>query len=130
MARPLARIVPVGVGPQGHHEIALRLAVPRKHLEGTDIGAKRLGRLKPSDVETLIVQLRGQKLADSTVRQVYTVLRQALDIAVRDGLLARNPAAAVRRPGVARQEALPPGRGCCPVARGRPPAALLRRGAS
>lgn len=80
-------------------------SLSRKHLEGTDIGGKRLDRLKPSDVEALIVELRGNKLADSTVRQVYTVLRQALDVAVRDGLLASNPAAKVKRPGVARQEA-------------------------
>lgn len=80
-------------------------SLSRKHLEGTAIGAKRLDRLKPSDVESLIVELRGKKLADSTVRQVYTVLRQALDVAVRDGLLASNPAAKVKRPGVARTEA-------------------------
>ncbi|MCW2512245.1 MAG: phage integrase [Mycobacterium sp.] len=65
----------------------------------------RLDRLKPSDVEALIVELRGNELADSTVRAVYTVLRQALDVAVRDGLLAANPAAKVKRPSVARQEA-------------------------
>lgn len=80
-------------------------SLSRKHLEGTAIGGKRLDRLKPSDVESLIVELRGNKLADSTVRQVYTVLRQALDVAVRDGLLASNPAAKVKRPGVARTEA-------------------------
>ena len=76
-----------------------------KHLEGTAIGAKRLDRLKPSDVEALIVELRGKDLSDSTVRQVYTVLRQALDVAVRDGLLASNPASKVKRPGIARKEA-------------------------
>ncbi|TMS50963.1 site-specific integrase [Mycobacterium sp. DBP42] len=80
-------------------------SLSRKHLECTAIGSKRLDRLKPSDVEALIVELRGNKLADSTVRQVYTVLRQALDVAVRDGLLAANPATKVKRPGVARQEA-------------------------
>ena len=42
---------------------------------------------------------------DATIRQVYTVLRAGLDGAVRDGLLAKNPAAAVKRPGVARKEA-------------------------
>lgn len=80
-------------------------SLSRKHLEVTDIGAKRMDRLKPSDVESLIVELRGKTLADSTVRQVYTVLRQALDVAVRDGLLASNPVAKVKRPGVARTEA-------------------------
>lgn len=84
---------------------SLYAGLSRKHLEATDIGGKRLDRLKPSDVEALIVELRGNKLADSTVRQVYTVLRQALDVAVRDGLLASNPSAKVKRPGVARQEA-------------------------
>ncbi|MHA3021263.1 tyrosine-type recombinase/integrase [Mycobacterium sp. BMJ-28] len=80
-------------------------SLSRKHLEVADIGAKRLDRLKPSDVEALIVELRGNGLADATVRQVYTVLRQALDVAVRDGLLASNPVAKVKRPGVARTEA-------------------------
>lgn len=80
-------------------------SLSRKHLEGMAIGGKRLDRLKPSDVEALIVELRAAKLADSTVRQVYTVLRQALDVAVRDGLLASNPVGKVKRPAVARQEA-------------------------
>jgi integrase len=44
-------------------------------------------------------------LYDSTIRQIYTVLRAGLDGAVRDGLLARNPAALVKRPGVERTEA-------------------------
>lgn len=69
------------------------------HLEGGTIGTK------PSDVETLIVELRRKGRSDSTVRQVYAVLRGALDVAVRDGLLASNPAAKVKRPGIARKEA-------------------------
>lgn len=84
---------------------SLYSSLSRKHLEATNIGTKRLDRLKPSDVESLIVELREKKLADSTVRQVYTVLRQALDVAVRDDLLARNPVTKVKRPGVARTEA-------------------------
>jgi integrase len=44
-------------------------------------------------------------LSDATIRQTYTVLRAGLDGAVRDGLLARNPAALVKRPGVERREA-------------------------
>jgi integrase len=40
-----------------------------------------------------------------TARQIYLVVRAALDGAVRDQLIARNPAAAVARPGVARREA-------------------------
>lgn len=84
---------------------SLYSSISCKHLEGGSIGAKRLDRLKPSDVEKMIVDLRAKKLADSTVRQVYTVLRQALDVAVRDGLLATNPVAKVKRPGVTLKEA-------------------------
>jgi hypothetical protein len=75
----------------------LYATIARKHLVPT-IGAMPLGRLRPSDVEALIVGRRQAGLSASTVRTIYTVLRAALDIAVRDGLLGRNPAAAVRRP--------------------------------
>ena len=90
----------------------------RRHLETGDFGAIRLDRLKPSDVEALVLTMRAKTkptrvagadpvraLSDATIRQVYTVLRAGLDGAVRDGLLAKNPAAAVKRPGVARKEA-------------------------
>jgi integrase len=39
------------------------------------------------------------------VRQTYTVLRAILDTAVRDGLAARNPVAAVKRPKVSATDA-------------------------
>jgi integrase len=69
------------------------------------IGPVPLAKLRPSDVEKLILALRSAKLSDSTIRSIYTVLRLGLDGAVRDGLLARNPAASVQRPGVARKGA-------------------------
>ncbi|MGV9673553.1 tyrosine-type recombinase/integrase [Gordonia sp. NPDC003504] len=84
---------------------ALYSSMSRTHLEGSPIGRKRLDKLKPSDVEAMVVNLRKDGLSESTVRQVYTVLRAALDIAVRDGLLGTNPAAKVRRPKVTRAEA-------------------------
>ncbi|SLH43665.1 phage integrase family protein [Mycobacteroides abscessus subsp. massiliense] len=80
-------------------------SLSRKHLETGDLATTRLDRLKPSDVEALIVQLRKRNLADSTVRSIYTVLRAGLDGAVRDGLLGRNPVALVPRPRVDRDEA-------------------------
>ncbi|OBI18363.1 hypothetical protein A5713_18050 [Mycobacterium sp. E2497] len=95
----------------------------RKHLEPEPFGATRLDRLRPSHIEGLILAMRAKTkpskridaetapervraLSDSTIRQAYTILRAGLDGAVRDGLLGRNPAAAVRRPGVERGEAL------------------------
>jgi len=77
----------------------------RKHLEPPPFGAITLDRLRPTDVEALILKLKGAGLADSTVRSVYTVLRAALDGAVRDRLLAHNAAAVVKRPGIERVEA-------------------------
>jgi site-specific recombinase XerC len=61
--------------------------------------------LCPSDVEALVVTKRNAGLPASTVWTIYTVLRSALDIAARDGLIRSNPAAAVRRPGVERKDA-------------------------
>ncbi len=50
--------------------------------------------------------LRDKGLAESSIRNVFAVLSQALDVAVRDRLLARNPASAVKRPRVAASEAV------------------------
>ncbi|MDQ3158279.1 MAG: site-specific integrase [Actinomycetota bacterium] len=85
------------------------------HLIPAPFGAIRLDRLRPTDIEALVLRMRtatrvreGAKVrafADSTIRSVYTVARAALDGAVRDGLLATNPAAAMKRPGVERKEA-------------------------
>jgi integrase len=100
----------------------LYASLSRKHIEDGVIGPVSLAKLRPSDVEKLILDMRSQTkpgkrtednpnpepvraLADSTIRSVYTVLRMGLDGAVRDGLLARNPAVSVQRPGVARTEA-------------------------
>jgi hypothetical protein len=78
----------------------------RKHLEPAPFGAITLDRLRPTDIEALILRCNDRGLSDSSVRSVYTVLRLALDGAVRDQLLARNPAAVVKRLGVARREAV------------------------
>lgn len=79
--------------------------VTRTHLVPT-LGHLRLDRLAPSDVERLLASKRQQGLSDSTIRLIYTVLRRALDYAVRDGLVRRNIAAAVDRPTVGHREAL------------------------
>jgi integrase len=105
----------------------------RKHLEPAPFGAITLDRPRPSDVEALVLAMRAKELSDSTVRQIYTVLRAGLDGAVRDGLIARNPAALVKRPGIQRREAKfgrcrvdrgPAGRTSVPL----PPRARAHRG--
>ena len=69
--------------------------IARTHLSPAPFGALTMDRLRPSDVEALLVAKREAGLSDSTVRLIYTVARSMLDIAVRDGLVRRNPAAAV-----------------------------------
>ncbi len=82
----------------------LYASIARTHLVPT-LGTVRLDKLRPSDVEALIAAKRAQGLAPSTVRTIYTVLRAALDIAVRDGLVRRNVTLAIRRPAAVRTEA-------------------------
>ncbi|KZS80270.1 site-specific integrase [Mycobacterium persicum] len=97
-------------------ELYARLS--QKHLEAAPFGAIRLDQLKASHIDAMVLAMKAETkpaateggeprraFADSTVRQVYTVLRAGLDGAVRDGLIARNPATLVARPGVERHEA-------------------------
>lgn len=89
----------------------------RKHLVAAPFGSIPLDKLRPSDIDKLILSLRGamkpgkgeggpvRALSDSTIRQIYAVLRAGLEGAVRDKLIATNPCAAVARPGVQRTEA-------------------------
>jgi integrase len=101
----------------------LYASLSKSHLESGPFGALTLDKLRASDIDALIVAMRSKTkpgkptadgdtepepvraLSDSTIRSTYVVLRAALDGAVRDGLLAKNPAAAVDRPGVERREA-------------------------
>lgn len=75
-----------------------------RHIESSPIAAKPLAKLRPTDVEALITWLRKKGLSQSTVRSAFGVFRMALDGAVRDGLIAKNPAAQVARPSVDQAE--------------------------
>lgn len=77
----------------------------KQHLEPAPFGLIALDRLRPSHIDRLILDLREKKLAASTIRQVYTILRLALTDAKRDGLIAHNVAEAVPRPKVPKKEA-------------------------
>ena len=91
--------------PRKESTKALYRTLARKHLSPAPLGATALDRLRKTHIDGLIVALRKRGLSDSTVRQVYTVLRAILDDAKLDGLIADNPAARVARPRVARREA-------------------------
>ena len=84
---------------------SLYASMTRNHILPSTLGRKALRDVKPRDIEAWTAALRKGGLSSSTVRQAYTVLRAILDIAVRDGDLATNPAAKVARPKVERHEA-------------------------
>ena len=84
---------------------ALYASLTRSHILGSELGKTSLKRLRPTTVERFVTNLRAKGLADSTVRQIYTVARAIGDAAVRDGFLGNNPFAAVRRPKVTSREA-------------------------
>lgn len=65
-----------------------------------ELGRLRLARLVPSDVEQALLRLRERGLSPRTVAHCRAVLRRALQHAVRDGCLARNPAALAQPPAV------------------------------
>ena len=77
----------------------------RRYLELGILADIPLSRLTPSDVEEWIVAAQGnEKIADSSLRTDYAILRAVLDTAVRDGLVAKNVAAQVDRPRKERTE--------------------------
>ena len=78
------------------------------------LGAKKLARLRASDLDALYARLRdgggptGRKLAAATVRKFHTVARSALQQAVKWEWLAVNPAANATPPKGKRKEPNPP----------------------
>lgn len=83
----------------------LYAGLTKTHIIGSQLGALRLKKITPPAVERFLLALRKSGKSGSTIRQIYTIGRAILDAAVRDGLLARNPFAAVKRPKVTATEA-------------------------
>lgn len=71
------------------------------------LGHIRLDRLQPEDIQRWINQLRAEKLAPSTIRDVYNLLKNALDMAVRWRYIQVNPLTLVDRPRVKKEERMP-----------------------
>lgn len=78
----------------------------RTHVIGGSLGPMPLASLKPAHVERWLLGLHKAGKAGDTVRLCLTALRKILDAAVRDGLVARNAAATVKRPAAPHKEAV------------------------
>lgn len=74
----------------------------RGHLRG--VRNIPLARLTPADVRRLVREREGEGCAPATIRQTLTVLRMALDQAVRDGLIHRDVAKGERGPRIPKRE--------------------------
>ncbi|HET9828540.1 MAG TPA: hypothetical protein VFQ11_08525 [Nocardioidaceae bacterium] len=71
-----------------------------------ELGRHRLDQLRPQQVAALYRKL-GTTLSPSSVRRVHAVLRRALTVAVRWGLIATNPALMVDAPSMRRADIVP-----------------------
>ena len=67
-------------------------------------GRAPLAAVTHAEVTRWIAELSASGLAPATVRYVHRVFFMALELAVRDGRIARNPAAGVRLPRAGRPE--------------------------
>ena len=78
------------------------------------LGCKRLTQLKTADIQKHYNRLlesgrmkdngQGKGLSNATVRGIHMVLREALDSAVREGLIPKNPADGTSPPKIYRNE--------------------------
>jgi integrase len=73
-----------------------------RYIAGRDIGAVPLRALSPGHVNGLYRELRDGGLSAGSIRLVHSVLRRALNDAVRWDKLARNPASRADPPAVPR----------------------------
>jgi integrase len=68
------------------------------------LGALRLDRVTPLEIQGLVTELEGQGLSPATIRYAHAILSGALRQAVRWRLLAVNPASAVDLPRLKARE--------------------------
>jgi integrase len=64
----------------------------RLHICDSPIGRRPLGKLAPPEVRAWLALLTERNLGAGSRRRVLTVLRKALQMALRDGLISRNVA--------------------------------------
>jgi len=75
-----------------------------QHYIADKLGSTKLKDLRPDHIRMLYAQMQQQGLSANTIQRVHAVLRQILNQAVRDGLLARSPLVSVHAPRPQRQE--------------------------
>lgn len=81
--------------------------IARKYVRPA-LGDRKIGALRPIDLDMLYAELGGRGLSVRTVRICHTVLRQSLEQARRWGFIARSPAVDASPPAQRQAEVVPP----------------------
>ena len=68
------------------------------------LGKRRLAKLSPQDVRAFMREKLAEGLSAKTVKHIRDTLRNALNVAIKDGLLVRNAAALADPPRIERNE--------------------------
>ena len=63
------------------------------------LGKRRLTELRPEHIRLMHARMRGDGLAEASVRQAHAILKRALKVAVHEGKLAVSPAERMESPG-------------------------------
>ncbi len=79
----------------------------RCHVEGTEVGEKKLRALTPDDVRALYADRLAAGYAPRTVEHLHTFLRSVVRQVVDDGLVPRNPVASVKPPRGSKKDIQP-----------------------
>ena len=95
--------VPPAIRPSSHD--SYRVDVETHLIPG--IGAHRLDRLKPEHLEKLYAKMLAIGSSPGTAHHVHRTIRASLNVALRRGYLAKNPATLTKAPTVVEQEVEP-----------------------
>ncbi len=70
----------------------------------SEFGGRKLGSIRTSEIDQWVANMIAHGLSPSTARSAHSLLRGALEAAVRDRILPRNPAREIRLPQTVRRE--------------------------
>jgi integrase len=80
----------------------LRRRLMKNHVNPL-IGGQSLRSLTTGHITSLLVRLKGKNVGERTVQQVYVTLKTALNQAVAQNLISRNPCLGCPKPRIARK---------------------------
>lgn len=85
----LANIAPATAkSPQTRKSYRNRI---NNHIRPHRLAGKRLDKLTPTDFETIYAAMRNADLSETSISGLHAILRRALNMAVKRGLLGKNP---------------------------------------